>query len=56
LSLVNILQNKYKPEQYRITETMAESLSRIKSTYSCVIKIETPGFTHYEGISLEGSK
>jgi hypothetical protein len=57
LSLVNILQNKYK--DLLISESLTETLPRHKglnATYTCLIKIDAPGYESYQGSSLEPSK
>ena len=57
LSLVNILQNKYK--DLVISESLSENLPRHKglnATYTCLIKIDSPGYEAYQGQSLEPSK
>jgi hypothetical protein len=57
LSLVNILQNKYK--DLIISESLSENLPRHKglnATYTCLIKIDSPGYEAYQGQSLEPSK
>jgi hypothetical protein len=57
LSLVNILQNKYK--DLLISESLTENLPRHKglnATYTCLIKIDAPGYEPYQGSSLEPSK
>ena len=57
LSLVNILQNKYK--DLLISESLTENLPRhkgVNATYNCIIRIEAPGYEAYQGSSLEPSK
>jgi hypothetical protein len=48
LSLVNILQNKYK--DLVISESLTENLPRhkgVNATYTCLIKIDAPGYEAY---------